>query len=245
MKKLLCILLLVSGISFGQNINDYNYVIIPTKFSFFDEPNRFNLNSLSKMFMEKNGFISFFDDAVLPDSAAKDQCKLYLDVVKNSNMFTTKLTVVLKDCRNAVVFTSAEGKSTEKDYRVAYTMALREAFKSFDNLDYQYNGSQFVTASVNAPAAPQPPLSPVVKKNDDTTIIATGEMLNAQPIKNGYQLVDTTPKIALKIYKTSVVNVYVAENETEKGIVLKNNGQWIFEYYQRGKLVTKPLNIKF
>ena len=244
-KNLLFIFLLISSMSFSQNINDYNYVIIPTKFSFFNEANRFNLNTLSKMFMEKHGFNAYFDDAVLPDNAAKDECKLYLDVLKNSNMFTTKLTVVLKDCRNEVVFTSAEGKSTEKQYKVAYTIALREAFKSFDNLNYKYNGRQSGGNLEKAAEITASKTADISQIGGQTRGSVTGDILNAQPVENGYQLVDNTPKIVLKIYKTSVVDVYVAESDTEKGTVLKSNGQWIFEYYSNGKLFTKVLNIKF
>ena len=242
-KKLLLIFLLVASISFSQNINDYNYVIVPKKFSFFNEPDRFNLNTLSKMFMEKHGFKAFFDDAVLPDDAAKNQCKLYLDVLKNSNMFTTKLTVVLRDCHNEVVFTSAEGKSTEKGYKVAYTIALREAFKSFDNLNYAYNGGQSSTIETVPPVPPMPP-KPTSSKSENTITNENTETLNAQPIENGYQLVDTTPKVVLKMYRTSTPDVYIGESSAEKGMVLKTDGQWIFEYYENGKLFKKPLNIK-
>ena len=247
-KKLLLFFLLISSIGLCQDINDYNYVIIPSKFSFFDEPNRYNLNTLSKLFMEKHGFTVYYDEDVLPDTAAKDQCKLYFDLVKSSNMFTTKLTVVLKDCRNAIVFTSAEGKSSEKEFRVAYTQALREAFKSFDNLNYKYSGKQVSSSSsATAPAMPIPPTpaSSGVNTGVSSNTVSNGELINAQPIENGYQLVDTTPKIILKIYKTSKAEIFLAENESVKGVVLKHNGQWIFEYYQNGKMISKPLNIRF
>ncbi len=238
MKKLLLLLLLASTVGISQTVNDYNYVIIPSKFTFQKEVNQYGLNTLSKLFMEKNGFTVFFDNDVLPDHAAKEQCKLFLDVNKNSNMFSTKLTVILKDCKNNVVFTSAEGKSNEKDFKVAYNQALREAFRSFDNLNYNYNGTQNSNSEVvNSKATSV--------KEEVSMPVSTVNLLTAQPIENGFQLIDTTPKIVLKIYKTSQVGIFIADQDGQKGILVKNKGQWFFEYYDKNNLVSKPLNIKF
>jgi len=238
MKKLLLLLLLVSTVGISQTVNDYNYVIIPSKFTFQKETNQYGLSTLSKLFMEKNGFTVFFDNEVLPDYAAKEQCKLFLDVEKNSNMFSTKLTVILKDCKNNVVFTSAEGKSLDKDYKVAYNQALREAFRSFDNLNYKYNGGQNTNQETVSTSG-----NPV--KESVSVPVSTVNLLTAQPIENGFQLIDTTPKIVLKIYKTSQVDVFLADQDGQKGVLVKNKGQWIFEYYDKNNLVSKSLNIKF
>lgn len=67
----------------------------------------------------------------------------------------------------------------------------------------------------------------------------------AQAIPNGFQLVDSTPKVVLKLLRSSIANTYLAENETSHGFVYQKNGQWWYEYYSGGQLVAEQLNIKF
>ena len=70
-------------------------------------------------------------------------------------------------------------------------------------------------------------------------------LLYAQAIDNGFQLVDPTPKIILKIYNTLQPNYYDATIDKKFGAVFVKNNQWVFEYFTEGKLITEPLNIKF
>lgn len=70
-------------------------------------------------------------------------------------------------------------------------------------------------------------------------------VLYAQQIPNGFQLVDSTPKIRLKIYSTSVPEVYIGANDKGNGIVYKRGSQWYFEYYVSDKLEVEEFAIKF
>ena len=60
-------------------------------------------------------------------------------MLENSNMFSTKLTIELSDCKNTVVMTSEEGKSRIKDFKKGHQDALRKAFQSIQTMDYKYN----------------------------------------------------------------------------------------------------------
>ena len=113
MKKVLfLILFLTTSLGFSQSLNDYKYAIVPSKFEFLKEKDQFRLNTLTKLLMEKYGFVTYFDSDVLPSEVAENNCnKVYVDVKSNGNLFVTKLTVVLKDCKNVVLFSSSEGKS--------------------------------------------------------------------------------------------------------------------------------------
>ncbi|WP_291869165.1 hypothetical protein [Maribacter sp.] len=71
------------------------------------------------------------------------------------------------------------------------------------------------------------------------------ETLYAQEIKDGYQLVDSSPKIRLKILKTSITDVYTVKRALDNGVVFKKNNIWYYEYYVSGELVSEILNIKF
>jgi hypothetical protein len=70
-------------------------------------------------------------------------------------------------------------------------------------------------------------------------------ILYAQQLQNGFQLVDSTPKIRLKMYKSSMPNVYVASAEDKDGVVYTSDGKWFFEYAENGSIMKEELNIKF
>ncbi len=67
----------------------------------------------------------------------------------------------------------------------------------------------------------------------------------AQSLPNGYQLVDSSPKIRMKLLKSSSDNVYMAQTDDKNGMVYQKEGKWVFEYYEGDKLVQEELNIKF
>lgn len=232
-KTLLFFAFLLSGLSFAQSINDYKYIIVPEKYEWLKEPNEYNLNSLTKMIFEKNGWQVFYPNQKMPDELALDRCKaLYANLDEKGGMLNTVIIISLKDCNGTTVFTSAEGKSKQKEYRKAYYEALREASQSVNQLNYKYSG-----AAAIAVTASQPQAAPSIVNNEN--------QLFAQPIANGYQLVDSTPKVVLKIYKTSQQDSYTAVSENKNGVVFKKGNDWIFEYYQNDNLVSEKLNIKF
>ncbi|SCY35297.1 hypothetical protein [Flavobacterium caeni] len=242
MKKLACIVLLVfSGLSFAQNVSDYQYVLVPTKFAFSKEVNPFGISTLTKGLLEKYKFKAFLDTDAIPDEILRFNCnKLYADVIEDNTITTTKLSIVLKDCKGTVVYQTAQGKSRTKEWRVGYNEALRDAGRSFDVLHYHYNGKNGGVSENAATALVVEPAAPVAPVNQ-----GEGQLLFAQPIANGFQLIDSTPKIVMKILKTGASTVYLAEKEALEGVVRQQNGQWLFEYYQAGKLVAEPIQIKF
>lgn len=239
-KTLLYLAFLVSGLSFAQSVNDYKYIIVPEKFDWLKEPNQYNMNALTKMVFEKYGWQVFYPNQKMPDELALDRCKaLYAGVDNNSGLMSTALVINLKTCDGATVFTSVEGKSREKAYQKAYYEALREASQSVGQLNYKYSGKETAkpAAAAASVAVNQQAATPATVNNDS--------QLFAQPIANGYQLVDNTPKVVLKIYKTSQQDSYTAVSDSKNGVVFKRGNDWFFEYYQNDKLVSEKLNIKF
>jgi len=71
----------------------------------------------------------------------------------------------------------------------------------------------------------------------------TENILYAQNILNGFQLVDSTPKIVFKALKSLKGNIYFLENKA--GIIFKKDNQWFAEYYKGKAIVKEKLNIKF
>ena len=277
MKRYILVLFLFLSFSgYSQNtINNYKYVIVPEKYSFLKQNDQYSLNSLTKYLLQDKGFTVYFDNNELPAEVANNKCRaLSADLSEKGGMFTTSVTLILKDCQGNIVFKSKEGKSREKEYNVAYNMALRDAFSSLDQVPYAYNGSTNGVAAQPAVAtttAVTPTAEParqvaattapttqvkaevpaatsattkIAKTTADITTPLAGT-LYAQAIANGYQLIDTTPKIVLTLLKTSAENYYIASNATTNGIVLKKNQDWFFEYYKDGMLVSEKLQVKF
>lgn len=81
-------------------------------------------------------------------------------------------------------------------------------------------------------------------KASDLSSIASAT-LYAQELPNGYQLVDSTPTIRMKIEKTSIPDFYLAQAGETSGTVFRKDGTWFFEYYAGDTLMTEELNIKF
>jgi hypothetical protein len=254
MKKLLVLFLLAGGIAFSQPISQYQYVIVPAKFDAQKKPGQFGLNNLTKLFLEKNGYKVFYDTDILPPEVSGESCnKIYANVLSDNSMRTTKLRVQVKDCRNAILFLSDYGTSSEKDNTVAYNQALRTAFRSFDKPEFRYNPSTGNAASKTIEAVA--PAKSDEMKNAGADVVFSHErnqpvddtgILSAQKIVNGYQLVDMTPKVVLRIYKTLDDEIFIAEGEGRNGVVVKRSGKWTFEYYNKdGKFYAEAINIKF
>jgi len=249
-KYFLLSLLLISFSGYAQNtINNYKYVLVPEKFSFLKQENQYNLNALTKKLVEDKGFTVYYDNTDLPEEIANNKCKaLTLDILGKSTMFSTNLTLLLKDCKGAVLFKGKEGKSREKEYDISYTNALREAFTSLNDLPYSYTPTTNIQEEVKTVTVtvtpPPPPIQTPVKTVTMEKVEINGT-LYAQATANGYQLIDTSPKIVFTLLKTSVPDYFIATNGNVNGIVFKKNENWFFDYYKNDQLVSEKLSVKF
>jgi hypothetical protein len=268
MKKNCIILFFICvNYSFSQTINDYKAVVIPLKYELQKSENQYRLQTLTKINLQKAGFQAFYNNEIaLADYP--DRCSLlYLDVKKENAFLTTKLSVVFKDCYGAVVFQSAVGKSKEKDFEASYVDALNEAFLSVYALEYKYNGNTnfspktgitiqvipvLATPSVVAPIPDVPAVAaiPVIAASNPTNGTQSSEsnnksLLYAQPMSYGYQLINSEPKVVMKLYKTSNAATYIAKKDDVQGALVLKDNQWFFEYYQNDKLISEKIDVKF
>lgn len=251
MKKIFLLFIFISVQGFSQSVLDeYKYITVPVKYEFLKEADQYQLNSLTRFLFNKEGFNVLPDKENYPEDYKQNRCTaLEANVINNSGMFTTKVVIELIDCNDKVIFTSKEGKSKEKDYKTGYHEALREAFESVANLNYSYKPKQSIAEKPVTAVAPKEKVNdPVVKPVIEATTAPVSTTVNenalyAQPVKNGYQLVDTTPKVVFILQKTSVQNVYIIKGKD--GTVFLNEGQWIAEYYEGEELKREVLDIKF
>lgn len=247
MKKLVFVFILFSTVAFSQNINNYKAVIIPLKYDFLKSENQYRLATLTKLNLQKAGFVAFYSNEDIP-SEYKDRCSLLtVDVKKESGFLMTKLAVVFNDCFGKLVYQSEMGKSKLKEYEAAYSEALNDAFRSINALNYKYELNQ-------SPAKQLTQVSPVESVNspisNSVTVVqdspnTNAELLYAQATPTGYQLVDSSPKVVFKLNKTSVPTLYTAIKDNKQGILIQRENQWFFEYYENETLFAELVRVKF
>ncbi len=262
-------------------LNDYKYIIVPKKFDGFKNENQYQTSTLIKYLLVQKGFDVVYDDA-LPEDLNSNRCLgLLLGLEDLSSMFTTKVILNLKDCNSVVIMSTEVGTSKEKDYKLSFNEAIRDAARSFDPINYSYKpkGNDQETVTLNykndvKKVAETPknrqeqvtieevtperqtyksmePVPSDIKKAENELGKATQDPLHlsgvlyAQEIPNGFQLVDSTPKIRLKIFKTSKPDQYLGKTDENEGLVYSKEGQWFFEYYVGDQLRVVPLDIKF
>lgn len=254
---LLAFLSLTFIVKAQTNLNDYKYVIVPKRLADFKKENQYQTSTLLKFLLVKKNFSVVYEDN-LPDELKFNRCLgLIAEMNDTSSMFSTLLSVSLMDCNNKEVFKTKEGISKEKEFKTAYNEALREAMESFSGVSYQYSETDKedkpITVSFKNDVKQLEPEKEMPQASTDKILTKTVEndtaitALYAQAIPNGYQLVDSTPKITFKIFSSSLSNVYHATFVTNNtsGILYENEGNWVFEYYENGQLLTQNLSIKF
>jgi hypothetical protein len=240
--KFLLIALLTSVIGFSQSVNDYKAVIVPLKYDFLKTENQYRLSTMTKANLVKAGFQAFYTNEQLPAGFA-DRCDLlYADVKRDNGFLVTKLFIEFKDCYGKVVYTSQVGKSKEKEYESAYRESLELAFVSINTLNYKYNGTSANTAKV--PVTAQTVAASVVVSTP-VADITDPNLLYAQPTENGYQLIDKTPKVVMKLLKTSRPDSFIAIKDGIQGSLNAKDNQWFFEYYKNDQLVSEKVVVKF
>jgi hypothetical protein len=249
--KIFMLFLFVSCYSFSQSVNDYKAVIVPLKYDFLKNDNQYRLCTLTKFNLKKAGFEAFYSNELLSNEY-NDRCSLlYIDVKKENAFLITKLFITLKDCYGKIVFQSEMGKSKEKDYEVAYSEALNNAFQSINELQYTYNGGVEIkkeavaTVAVPVIAVAVPVVAPPTNNSVNQQIVENTNLLYAQPTATGFQLIDSEPKVVYKIQKTSIKDYYTASKGTLQGVFISKDNQWYFEYYQNEKLVSEKVEVKF
>ncbi|GER60739.1 hypothetical protein ULMA_28470 [Patiriisocius marinus] len=174
-------LLSLFSVTAQTNLSDYSFVVVPDNFEFTSEKDQFQLNSMTKQYLNSVGFNAFFQDE-LPRVNNCDG--LYADVISGGSFITTTMQVILKDCKGTVVFESQEGKSKRKDYRQAYQESLREAFKSINKLNVKQTDIVIDTSPSNVLKATEKRLNdkvaPVIK---DKVIVSKGSVYSGPESK--------------------------------------------------------------
>ena len=237
MKKIVLLLVLFT-FTFSVAQENYKYAIVPKKFSFFSDENEYNTSSMTKAFFEKEGFVVYYDTDEFPSELANNRCMaFYVNVLKKSNMFITKINFELKDCANKIIYTSIQGSSREKEYQKSYNESFRLALVTMKG-QLNFTNTSTGNAIIEKETVTATPIA-VESKN------IPKEGLTAIAIQNGYKLVDSVPSVIYELLATSIENVFTAKKGSISGTFLKKNTGWFFEYYQNDQLVSEKVDVKF
>ena len=282
------ILIALSSVNAQKTVSDFKYVIVPERYDFLKQSDQYKLNSLTKFLLEKENLEVYFDNSNIPTDLAENRClALHTKVTDYSKLFKTKLKIELLDCYNNVIVASEIGETREKEHKVAYHEALRNAYESIKGLNYSYAPSNEVTeikkdvkisdkpeiaivvppkkvkstpepvkikevkevqkpkakvvvAPVPIAVSKTPEKKPVVKIEEPVVEKKSQDVLFAQPIANGFQLVDMSPKVVMVLLSTSLQDVYIVKGQD--AIVFKKDGKW---YHSIDSKSSQELNIKF
>ena len=148
-----------------ENLNVYKYVIIPKRFDFQKTADAHQINSLTKFLFEKKGFKTYFTDDSIPEEVLLNPClKLNVNLVNESNLFTTKVYFELFNCMNQLVLKTEVGLSREKDLKKGFHEAIRTAFSTIENMPYQFSDDNRVVDMLVLPEAKPTTAPELVKK---------------------------------------------------------------------------------
>ena len=243
MKKSVLLLLLL-GFSFSFAQENYNYVILPKKFSFLKEENKFGLNELTKSFFEKEGFEVFYDNDVFPSNLYQNRClALHVAPVENNSMFMTKIYFEIKDCKNNLLLKSEMATSREKLLKTAYTLTFRQSLSSLRNklnIKTKKDEQNILVQSQKEVVEKSNTAAPDLEKTESSTTT-----LYAIPTPNGYKLVNDKPETIFILKKTSTDTIFTAQKADKSGVLIKKNDNWFFEYYEGEKLISEKVEVKF
>ncbi len=238
-QKIFLLVVFISNFSICQNLNSYKYVIIPEKFSFQKENNDIIFNSSVKYALEKFDFKSFLSSEKLPKDATNIN-KVFVDIELVNTPSNGKVKIILKDFENNILFTSKEGKATDKDNIVACNMAFSLAVNSLKQLNHKFDKFSKLLAINDEIVEP--------KENTDlSTIINLNAPIsyNAVVHKKGYRLM-LNNDVVYDLTKTSRKELFLAQKQDISGIVIRFEDDWYFEYSsQDHEIVSERIAVNF
>ncbi|RZJ97681.1 MAG: hypothetical protein EOO46_25380, partial [Flavobacterium sp.] len=148
MKKIFvtCLAMLTLTVfSFGQTLDGYKYVYVPTIKYNNGGTDIWNISGMLKTWFSNKGFIVLTDNSTPTEELKKDPCLLLTCEINHTNVVsgTNKVTITLKNCKQEVVHTKtggAMGWSLQDDYN----KATKRAFEEVNSMKYAFNPEKTV-----------------------------------------------------------------------------------------------------
>ena len=222
---------------------NYKVIVIPNKFDFQKIDNQYNINTLCKLFFEKEGFKIINEEELLEEDFFNNRCDfLYLNINDIGSIFNIKVNIDLQDCKKEVLLQSIDVKTKEKDYYKGYNDVVREALINLRGKlaipNKNSNKEEIVSNRVESKT--ETVESSIKDKNQSNS-----EILTAENTKNGYNLLDSNNKVIFELLKTSNPSVFTAKKDVVTGILTLNGNDAKFESYQNDVLIVEEFKVKF
>jgi hypothetical protein len=227
----------IQGFSQGEHLNDYSFVVVPTRFDFQYEEDQYQLNSLLKFLFNKHGFHAYFDNE-LPDVRRCDG--LRAEVFGKPGFVWTEVVIKILDCDGVLLYQSVKGQSKLKEYAKAYTESLRKAFESIEILGIQ---QREVKVLMDTGADPKPMESSqseniqgqeIVPSKKNPLMLPTTKYSNYIHNDKNYLLRKTSE--GFRLYEESANN---EEDLTYIGKVFEVSGVLFFEDAEDARFLAK------
>lgn len=142
MKKVLVLFSMLALIisSFGQTLDGYKYVSVPTLTYTNGGTDNWNISAMLRTWFSEKGFIVLTENSSPTDELKKDPCLLLICEINHTNVVsgTNKVTVSLKNCQQKIVYSktgSAMGWSLQDDYN----KATKRAFEDIKSMAYTFS----------------------------------------------------------------------------------------------------------
>ncbi|AIJ38758.1 hypothetical protein [Flavobacterium psychrophilum] len=255
MKKYFSILVfaLISSVTYSQSsLNDYEMAIIPSKFEFQKEDNQYRISSTIKAFLKQKGFEAYVSTDVLPEGFLDYNCnKIFVNVLEENTLFSTRIKIEFKNCKQLVLFTTDLGESREKELGKGYNQALLLALNSFDKARYKFSGKTYYDeeAQEKIKSRDVHSISSEVTKITKSEKGVTYEKVTKQDAlvtsEVFVKVVNQANQQELLLYKTSREGIYLCNQNGKNGVVFAKDEVWFFEYLENGKLISEKLDVNF
>jgi hypothetical protein len=176
------------------------------------------------------------------ETREKDFTKSYALALRDAFKDIIALNHVYKPDPNAVVAVSKEPMNQNDVVK-----EIQQLKEELETLKKEKEVAEVVevkktTEPVSVVVAENVPVKETKKVQEHVNEVPSS-ILYAQQIENGFQLVDSSPKVIYKIKNTSLENVYLVEGKN--ATLYKKGDNWIMEYYESDVLKQEVINIKF
>jgi len=214
MKNFLITLFLISLSALSaQQVSDYKYIIIPEKFSGFDE-NQYQLNRYLGFQLNKKNYETLSQEPVSwPLEVRQNPClALKSDVEKNRSFLKNKLEIVFTDCNNKEI-ARLEGESKIKEYDKGYQDAMKTALNAVKTQNAQPVSQQetITNEPVMETVKISEPVENNVQPNENASVYKNGEIsLTKSDLKDGsFSLIrENNAQIFAQFYPSSKPGVF-------------------------------------
>ena len=145
-------------------------------------------------------------------------------------------------------------KATDES-RETITVSFKDDVKSVENLPNSRVVEQKATPEEQLYKSKEPVPSNITKvssqekvEEDAKQVPETENTENqfiAQRIENGYNILDGSSRIILKLQETSLQDVFLTDYRGSGALVFKKEGKWMLEYFENGQKYLEELDIIF